>query len=90
MRVEADATWGVTITFGMASSGLSGAGGSCSSTSRPADCTLPLRSASMRSASWMMGPRAVFTITTPSFICAKAAAFRLWRVSSLSGEWTLM
>ena len=88
MRVLADATWGVTTTFSIASSGLSGSGGSCSSTSSPAPAIVPLRSASMSARSSMIGPRAVLTITAVGFICASAAALIACSVSSLCGAWT--
>lgn len=46
--------------------------GSSSKTSRPAEKTLPLSRAWTRAASSMTAPRAVLTITTPSFILANS------------------
>lgn len=47
--------------------------GSSSKTSKPAENTFPLSSASTRAASSITAPRAVFTTTTPSFIFANCS-----------------
>lgn len=52
--------------------------GSSSYTSRPAENTLPEARAVTRAPSSMTGPRAVFTITTPSFICWNCGCDIMW------------
>ena len=59
-------------------------------TSSPAPATLPESSAAIRSFSTMISPRAQFTIRTPGFILANAAAFNMPRVCSVTGMWTVM
>ena len=57
-------------------------------TSSPAAATLPESSAAIRSSSTMISPRAQFTMRTPGFIFANAAAFNMPRVCSVTGMWT--
>ena len=68
---------GVSVMPGCLRNGCSAGSGSVMKTSRPAAATLPESSAAMRSASRMISPRAQFTIRTPGFILAKAAAFNM-------------
>jgi hypothetical protein len=51
---------------------------------------LPLFSASTRSSSTTTFPRAVFTMTTPSFIFEKAFLSSIPFVSGVSGRWIEM
>ena len=65
---------GVTITLSIASSGLSGATGSCSNTSSAAPAMRPSRSASISAASSTMGPRATLMKYAVGRICANCGA----------------
>ena len=79
---------GATIRFGVRKSGLSGAGGSGSVTSRPAAKITPLFRASIRSFSTTIGPRAVFTNTAVGFIMRKRSALNKPCVVSFRSVWT--
>ena len=80
--------WGVTITWSIASSGLSGAIGSCSNTSSAAPAIRRARNASISAASSTMGPRATLMKYAVGRIRANCGAPTRWRVSSLSRQQT--
>ncbi|OQC71333.1 MAG: hypothetical protein BWX50_00480 [Euryarchaeota archaeon ADurb.Bin009] len=65
-------------------------GGSDSKTSTAAPATLPLAIASASAFSSMIPPRAQLINRTPSFIVAMVFALTMWRVSLISGVWTVM
>jgi len=81
--------WGVQITLGWFTSSLFLVGSS-SKTSRAAPATLPELSASRRSFSLTIPPRAQLTMKTPLRIFAMADAFRRFFVSFVSGVCTEM
>src|SRR3972149_4886443 len=65
--------WGVTMTFGWRSSGLSLAGGSGSKTSSAAPAMVPFSSAFSSAASFTRLPRAMLIRRAPGFIFANSA-----------------
>jgi len=81
--------WGVQMTLGWLTSSRFFVGSS-SKTSRAAPATLPELSASRRSFSLTIPPRAQLTMKTPLRIFAMADAFRRFFVSFVSGVWTEM
>ncbi len=78
--------WGVTITWRISQSGLSGGNGSVAKTSRPAPASRPERRAATRAASSTRSPRPTFTSRAPGGRQASRAAERMPRVSSVSGR----
>ena len=64
--------------------------GSTRKTSSAAPATLPERIAATSASSSIRSPRAAFTIRTPSFIRASAAASTIPRVSSFRGRWSVI
>ena len=76
---------GVSVMPGTPRSGLSSASGSDVNTSMAAPATCPLFTASARSCSLMMPPRAQFTKRTPFFIFAMLSLLNISRVSFVSG-----
>lgn len=79
---------GTSITFGFRSR-PGWILGSSSKTSSPTDQTLPLSRASTRAASSITAPRAVLTMTTPSFILANSGLPIMWRVFFYNVEFSM-
>ncbi len=80
--------WGVAMTLGRASSGLSPPGGSAAKASRAAPRSRPLASASSSAASSTSSPRAVLTSAAPGFMRARKAASTMPRVAGVTGAWS--
>ena len=83
--LESQAICGASTTLGRPSKGSAGSSGSAANTSSPAAAKWPDCSAAT-SAAWSTNPpRAVFTGTAPSFMCAIAALWIRRRFSCVSG-----